>query len=311
MDVALRRLSPPLDEASLALVRLGEERGDLSGALWEIESLHRHSLPTEHLLQRAIRHFAFGIIVSMSLLAIPVGFTLVFSGLRPWARLIDSFEELGAELPSITLVAIHLTQPPVFLTLWCIVAAPILMAFALVLLWLSWSQGPVSAGVRRRQGPRISALRPTLDLDQQAQWTHWVGGLMARGCTVAHAVDLLEDTVRTRTEKEKWAALKQHLKGGASLHEALTIHGFFSPEIAASLGAANRRGELAAGLQRVAIDLHRRAAHRCRAISPWLDPAGMALALPVVLLLGGFLTLMSLCVVGFVLPLFTIPRLLG
>ncbi|MBN1477401.1 type II secretion system F family protein [Candidatus Sumerlaeota bacterium] len=302
-----RQITP----ATLALIQAGEESDTLAETLDGIARSHRRLVTVQHCVRIALIYPTIIFLLAVGLLSL-----LVMPWLRDQLTLqLRLLEQLGAELPSLTIFAIRATQRSPLIQLSFMLDTPtrIGIAFALVVavLW-TLRTGIWSHPWLMRFGVRwIPGLGGLASLGASVQWCHSVGDLLARRVPLDRALLLAEPTLALPEMRRVATEVRRHVERGNALSSALMHHPLLPRRCVPLILRAESTGSLDRTLIRTAEHLNALLDHRTQRYTSWLEPAvmlftGLAVFAFIMLLFGPLI----LQLFGTYLSVFTIPRLI-
>lgn len=291
LSEALRGLSPQISEATLALIRAGEESGELLRVLEIIAQGHRRRLGLERCLRLAV---IYPLIVALTVLGL-----LVFFG----AVIIPAYDRLSLQVHMVQSGTVNGEEPVA--VLWLIriclfLAEPwgltLAAGLALLLIWLAFGGLGVRPWFERNVLHSLPFIAPLVHLGSLARWSHTVGHLLERRVTLDTALALAEgvlDFPRLRRESHR---VRARVQQGLPLSAALLNQALLPQAAAGLLVGAENRGELPASLLRLADHFSGRLDHQVRKFQAWIEP--------LMILITGLLVLWL--VVALYLPMFSL-----
>ena len=221
-----------------ALVEAGVASGDLPGALEEIA---RHASVRNEALARTRRAFLYPAILHA---AVALFGWFVLDEIVPQFRAI--FDQVGDARGT------PLPLPPLTELVFSLSARGLLVVPLLLATWVAfgWLRSPME-GVTMPMGvglrlPIVGPLRLRASLHA---FTGILGGLLRRGLPADRAVELAVAAADCPDLERAAAGMAERVRGGAGLSEAAREAGILPPSLLWIVGAAERRGDAAGGLE--------------------------------------------------------------
>jgi type II secretory pathway component PulF len=263
LSEALRGLSPEISESTLALLRAGEESGDLLGALEVVAQGHRRRLGLERCLRLAM---IYPVIVILFMLGV-----MVFFG----AMVIPEYRELGRGVPAFGRASQAPASWALLLCLW--MAQPLGLAItgalALLFVWAAWSNVWLRPWVEQRFFAWVPILGRLMDLGAITRWAHTVGHLLERRVGLDTALALGEGGLGISRLTRESKSVREQVNQGVALSTAL-LNGQLVPRSAAGLLLnGEQRGDLHESLIRLSDHWSERLDYQVRKFEQWIEPA--------------------------------------
>lgn len=249
----------PFHPYDVAMVRVGEETGRLSGALLD---LHRHRefmRATREQVMGALRYPAFVIatclvaMVVVNLLVIPA-FAQVFAGLK-------------TELPLLTRVLLGFSAATKLLWPYALVGAA-----AGAWLWRRWVATPAGRLAWDRLLLRVPLVGPVVYRIVMARFANSLAGGLSAGLTVTQALRITGMTLGNAHVARAIERIEASVERGESLSVAARGAGVFPPALLQMLSIGEESGTLDELLSELGQHYHHEVEMAVRRLSATMEP---------------------------------------
>lgn len=285
LSEALAKHPKIFDNLYVNMVRAGEIGGVLEAVLNKIA----YFLEKRQALKGKIKSAMMYPVVVSGLAVVIVTFILW----KIMPKFVDIFEQLGAELPALTLglvKASHLLREK---TLYVVAGA---VALFIVFKKINGT----------REGKhffdRVSLKLPVLgDLMRKVAIARWAGTLatlVTSGVPILQSLDIVRDTSGNEVVARAMDKVYQSVKDGDSIHEPLSECHVFPPLVVHMVAVGEETGAIDAMLNKVAEAYEREVDDTVNALTSILEPI-------LIVFLG---VIVGTIVVALYLPLFSIPK---
>ena len=282
---ALRKMEPAFPAELSAIVRCGEESGDLRSIL-EFTAQHSRKL-SQH--RAALFTAVIYPLIVLSLLVLVIAFILV----KILPKFKDIYDQLGAELPAPTMLLVDISDMFIHTPLILLGA---ILAIVLSIVILLWPEG------RRRFQQSMASLPGfggLTTLSDTSMFTKFVGFMTARGMALDEALRIASITVWHPRMRATLLTMADAAAKGISVGPLLA--GSIPATAAWLFEQAEIRGNLP---------------EACGGISAYCDDRFERLSKRVLAALEPMLLIGAAFIIGFIvislyLPLFNIPRIVG
>jgi type IV pilus assembly protein PilC len=275
---ALRGRVPQISESTLALIRAGEESGDLLGALEVVAQGHRRRVRLDRTLHLVM---IYPLVVIIFLLAI-----LIFFGLH----IIPVVEELAAHGhgagytgrwwapwsgPQSRVPESPMLSGGIY-GLCRAMATPaglgMTLIFAATLVWLALGGLWLRPWIQRRLLAWTPVVGHLMNLGALSRWAHTAGHLLRRRVGIDTALALAESTLELPRLQRESTAVRAQVESGVSLSMALMSRRLMPRPAAGLLSQGEQRGDLDVSLVRLADHMEERLDYHIRKFEAWLEP---------------------------------------
>ncbi len=288
LAAALAEFPESFDELYIATVTAGESSGRLDGAL---HRLAEYADQRDSLQREVWTALAYPVLLLIVATAVVTG---LMTSVVP--KVIDVFENLGRDLPWLTVAMVSLSRFLSAWGLWLGLALALFITFALGALQRPAVRARVDALMLRLPG--LGRLLRAMDT---ARATRTLAVLVSSGVPVLDAIKLSVGTVRREPMRVALRQAAVRVREGATLARALGEHKAMPPVALRLIGSGEKRGQLATMLEAAA-------AQQSREVRTHLSVVAAILG-PVVILLVGAVVLAI--VLAILLPIFELNSLVG
>jgi len=288
LAAALAEFPESFDELYIATVTAGESSGRLDGAL---HRLAEYADQRDSLQREVWTALAYPVLLLIVATAVVTG---LMTSVVP--KVIDVFENLGRDLPWLTVAMVSLSRFLSAWGLWLGLALALFITFALGALQRPAVRARVDALMLRLPG--LGRLLRAMDT---ARATRTLAVLVSSGVPVLDAIKLSVGTVRREPMRVALRQAAVRVREGATLARALGEHKAMPPVALRLIGSGEKSGQLATMLEAAA-------AQQSREVRTHLSVVAAILG-PVVILLVGAVVLAI--VLAILLPIFELNSLVG
>lgn len=206
-------------------------------------------------------------------------------------RVVGIFEDLGQQLPLITLALLAVSD---FVRTYWYIAIALVLLFIFLLRQANRSpEGKAFIDRVKNNAPLLGALLKKTDI---ARFARTVGTLLNNGVTILQSLEIVEGIVSSDLAKKDIRATFVKVRDGASLAGALAAGTYFPLFVTNMIAVGEESGQLERALMKVADSYERETDKMIKIISSLLEPL-MILAMGLVV---GFI------VISILLPIFQI-----
>ena len=239
LATAIEASAAGFDPVATALIRAGEESGDLGPALDRVATVLERGQAQAERLRAALTYPL--IVVAAAGAAMTIIATVVVPAFEPL------FRTAGVALPTSLWILLSISR---LLTDYGAVAAILLLALSLV----GWRILQRPAVVRRYHAwllriPRLGRLLASADI---ARFARVLSALLDGGVALPTALTLARPAVRNSALAETIADANRHVRAGASLSTMFSDDGRMPPIVGHLLGVGEATGQPARMLARIA-----------------------------------------------------------
>lgn len=285
LSEALAKHPKIFDNLYVNMVRAGEIGGVLEAVLNKIA----YFLEKRQALKGKVKSAMMYPVVVSGLAVIIVTFILW----KIMPKFVDIFEQLGAELPGLTLALVKASNILREKTLFVVIGA---IAIYIVIKKINGT----------REGKhffdRVQLRLPVLgELVRKvciARWAGTLATLVTSGVPILQALDIVRDTSGNEVVARAMDKVYQSVKDGDSIHEPLAECPVFPPLVVHMVAVGEETGAIDAMLNKVAEAYEREVDDTVNALTSILEPI-------LIVFLG---VIVGTIVVALYLPLFSIPK---
>lgn len=215
---SLARHPKVFSELLIQMARAGEASGSLDTAMERMAVQYEKSAKTQALVKKAMIYPVVVALVAIAVVIVMLVFVI--------PRYMDMFEELGTELPWITMMVVRLSN---FIQgFWyIIIPAVIAVVFALK----TWAKTSSGRHILGRLQLKIPAIKNLVVKSASSQMARTLSTLLAAGVPLVEAVDIVADTMTNIWFKEALKEAVQQIIIGVPLSQPLQTCGLFPPMV--------------------------------------------------------------------------------
>lgn len=205
-------------ELLVQMARAGEASGSLDTAMERMAVQFEKSAKTQALIKKAMIYpivvacVAVGVVVVMLVFVIP--------------RYMDMFEQLGTELPAITLAVVALSN---FIQNYWFIIIPVIIAIVFAL--KTYAKTYSGRHVFGRLQLKIPAVKNLVVKSACSQMSRTLSTLLTAGVPLIEAVDIVSDTMTNIWFKEALKEALEQIMIGVPLSQPLQTSGLFPPMV--------------------------------------------------------------------------------
>ena len=205
-------------ELLIQMARAGEASGNLETAMERMAIQFEKSAKTQALIKKAMIYpivvalVAVGVVLVMLLFVIP--------------RYMDMFEELGTDLPGITMMVVNLSN--FIKAYWFILLPAIVIAAFVIKTWAKTNSGQHVVG---KLALKIPAIQNMVVKSASALMARTLSTLLTSGVPLVEAVDIVSDTMSNIWFKEALKSAVEQIMVGVPLSQPLQECGLFPPMV--------------------------------------------------------------------------------
>ena len=271
-----------------ATVAAGEQTGRLDAVLDKLADYTENQQRTRQKIQQALIYPSLMIVVSTAI----IGFLLAF--VVP--KIIEVFTSSGQSLPSMTHVLINISEFMKSYGLYLLIA--------LIALGIGFKQSLKSPRVKQMWHKGLLKLpiaRYLITSVNGARYIHTFGILFAAGVNVLDTMQVSASLISNVVMQDAFDIATIRVREGTAISLALKETRFLSPMTMHLIGSGEKSGQLAAMMDRAALQMDRE-------VQRMIDTA-LTLLEPVVILLMGAVVLFI--VLATLLPIFSMEQLVS
>lgn len=226
-------------ELLVQMARAGEASGNLETAMERMAVQFEKSAKTQALIKKAMIYpivvalVAVGVVLVMLLFVIP--------------RYMDMFEELGTELPGITMMVVNLSN--FIKAYWYILLPAIVIAVFAIRTWAGTNSGKHVVG---KLALKIPAIQNMVVKSASALMARTLSTLLTSGVPLVEAVDIVSDTMTNIWFKEALKSAVEQIMIGVPLSQPLQECGLFPPMVYHMMRIGEEAGSTEEMLNRLA-----------------------------------------------------------
>lgn len=205
-------------ELLIQMARAGEASGSLDVAMERMAVQFEKSAKTQALVKKAMIYPVVVALVAIAVVIVMLVFVI--------PRYMDMFEELGTELPWITMMVVRLSN---FIQGFWYIIIPVIVAIVFALrTWAKTSNGKHILG---RVQLKIPAIKNLVVKSASSQMSRTLSTLLAAGVPLVEAVDIVADTMTNVWFKEALKEAVSQIMIGVPLSQPLQTSGLFPPMV--------------------------------------------------------------------------------
>lgn len=226
-------------ELLVQMARAGEASGNLETAMERMAVQFEKSAKTQALIKKAMIYpivvalVAVGVVLVMLLFVIP--------------RYMDMFEELGTDLPGITMMVVNLSN--FIKAYWYILLPAIVIAVFAIKTWAGTNSGKHVVG---KLALKIPAIQNMVVKSASALMARTLSTLLTSGVPLVEAVDIVSDTMTNIWFKEALKSAVEQIMIGVPLSQPLQECGLFPPMVYHMMRIGEEAGSTEEMLNRLA-----------------------------------------------------------
>jgi len=285
LSEALAKHPKIFDNLYVNMVRAGEIGGVLEAVLNKIA----YFLEKRQALKGKVKSAMMYPVVVSGLAVIIVTFILW----KIMPKFVDIFEQLGAELPGLTLALVKASDILRQKTLFVVIGA-----IAIYIVFKKINGTREGKHFFDRVQLRLPVLGELVRKVCIARWAGTLATLVTSGVPILQALDIVRDTSGNEVVARAMDKVYQSVKDGDSIHEPLAECPVFQPLVVHMVAVGEETGAIDAMLNKVAEAYEREVDDTVNALTSILEPI-------LIVFLG---VIVGTIVVALYLPLFSIPK---
>ncbi len=215
---SLSRHPKVFPELLIQMARAGEASGSLDTAMERMAIQFEKSAKTQALVRKAMIYPVVVALVAIAVVIVMLVFVI--------PRYMDMFEELGTELPWITMMVVHMSN---FIQSFWYIIIPALIAVVYAL--RVWAKTYSGKHVLGRLQLKIPAIKNLVVKSASSQMARTLSTLLAAGVPLVEAVDIVADTMTNIWYKEALKEAVSQIMIGVPLSQPLQTSGLFPPMV--------------------------------------------------------------------------------
>ncbi|MCD7726695.1 MAG: type II secretion system F family protein [Clostridiales bacterium] len=215
---SLSRHPKVFPELLIQMARAGEASGSLDTAMERMAIQFEKSAKTQALVRKAMIYPVVVALVAIAVVIVMLVFVI--------PRYMDMFEELGTELPWITMMVVHMSN---FIQGFWYIIIPALIAVVYAL--QVWAKTYSGKHVLGRLQLKIPAIKNLVVKSASSQMARTLSTLLAAGVPLVEAVDIVADTMTNIWYKEALKEAVSQIMIGVPLSQPLQTSGLFPPMV--------------------------------------------------------------------------------
>ena len=205
-------------ELLVQMARAGEASGSLETAMERMAIQFEKSAKTKALVKKAMIYPIVVALVAVAVVVVMLVFVI--------PRYMDMFEELGTELPGITLAVVAMSN--FIQNYWFIIIPVIAMIVFAIRTWAKTNNGKHVTG---KLSLKIPAIKNMVVKSASAQMARTLSTLFTAGVPLLEAVDIVADTMGNVWFKEALKEAVEQIKIGVPFSQPLQTTGLFPPMV--------------------------------------------------------------------------------
>lgn len=205
-------------ELLIQMARAGEASGSLDVAMERMAVQYEKSAKTQALVKKAMIYPVVVALVAIAVVIVMLVFVI--------PRYMDMFEELGTELPGITMMVVHMSN---FIQGFWYIIIPVIAAIVFAL--RTWAKTSSGKHILGRVQLKIPAIKNLVVKSASSQMSRTLSTLLAAGVPLVEAVDIVADTMTNVWFKEALKEAVSQIMIGVPLSQPLQTSGLFPPMV--------------------------------------------------------------------------------
>lgn len=205
-------------ELLIQMARAGEASGSLDVAMERMAVQYEKSAKTQALVKKAMIYPVVVALVAIAVVIVMLVFVI--------PRYMDMFEELGTELPGITMMVVHMSN---FIQGFWYIIIPVIVAIVFAL--RTWAKTSSGKHILGRVQLKIPAIKNLVVKSASSQMSRTLSTLLAAGVPLVEAVDIVADTMTNVWFKEALKEAVSQIMIGVPLSQPLQTSGLFPPMV--------------------------------------------------------------------------------
>lgn len=215
---SLSRHDNVFPELLVQMARAGEASGSLETAMERMAIQFEKSAKTKALVKKAMIYPIVVACVAVAVVIVMLVFVI--------PRYMDMFEELGTELPAITMAVVNMSN---FIQNYWFIIVPVVAAIVFAL--KTWSKTNSGKHVLGKIALKIPAVANLVVKSASAQMARTLSTLLTAGVPLVEAVDIVADTMGNIWFKEALKEAVEQIVIGVPLSQPLQTSKLFPPMV--------------------------------------------------------------------------------
>ena len=205
-------------ELLVQMARAGEASGSLETAMERMAIQFEKSAKTQALIKKAMIYPIVVACVAVAVVIVMLVFVI--------PRYMEMFEQLGTELPGITLAVVGMSN---FIQNYWFIIIPVVVAVVFVI--RTWAKTNSGKHVTGKMALKIPAIQNMVVKSASAQMARTLSTLLTAGVPLIEAVDIVADTMGNIWFKEALKEAVDQIMIGVPLSQPLQTSGLFPPMV--------------------------------------------------------------------------------
>lgn len=239
LNGAMRRHPRIFNAMLVNMVAAGEESGNLENAFSQMAQYYEKAHRTKNAVGR--------VMIYPSILLVVMIIVLIVMMTKIIPKFLESFREMNAELPKVTLAVIAVSDW--FVKWWWLVLLILIALVVGCMFYRRTNRGRHTFGMLARKMPVLKKLTVSSGC---ATFCRTMALLLGSGIPLTDAMDLTAANMTNIYFKEAVQTAKRHVSEGWSLNTALRNTGVFTPMVSNLSGIGEESGDLQGMLKRAA-----------------------------------------------------------
>lgn len=226
-------------ELLIQMAKAGEASGSLDTSMERMAVQFEKSSKTQALIKKAMIYPIVVALVAVVVVIVMLVFVI--------PRYMDMFQELGAELPGITLMVVNMSN---FIQSYWFIIIPVIIGIVFAV--KAYSKTPSGKHVFGKLALKIPAVANLVTKSASAQMARTLSTLLTAGVPLVEAVDIVADTMTNIWFKEALKDAVQQIIIGVPLSQPLQTSKLFPPMVYHMVGIGEEAGSTEEMLNKLA-----------------------------------------------------------
>lgn len=226
-------------ELLIQMAKAGEASGSLDTSMERMAIQFEKSAKTQALIKKAMIYPIVVALVAVVVVIVMLVFVI--------PRYMDMFQELGAELPGITLMVVNMSN---FIQSYWFIIIPVIIGIVFAV--KAYSKTPSGKHVFGKLALKIPAVANLVTKSASAQMARTLSTLLTAGVPLVEAVDIVADTMTNIWFKEALKDAVQQIIIGVPLSQPLQTSKLFPPMVYHMVGIGEEAGSTEEMLNKLA-----------------------------------------------------------
>ncbi|MBO5208318.1 MAG: type II secretion system F family protein [Lachnospiraceae bacterium] len=226
-------------ELLIQMAKAGEASGSLDTSMERMAVQFEKSSKTQALIKKAMIYPIVVALVAVVVVIVMLVFVI--------PRYMDMFQELGAELPGITLMVVNMSN---FIQSYWFIIIPVIIGIVFAV--KAYSKTPSGKHVIGKLALKIPAVANLVTKSASAQMARTLSTLLTAGVPLVEAVDIVADTMTNIWFKEALKDAVQQIIIGVPLSQPLKTSKLFPPMVYHMVGIGEEAGSTEEMLNKLA-----------------------------------------------------------